>query len=502
MNRYLSGLVSLFMTFSLSGQEMRETSYWVVPTVEHPSEYKNYLPGQSISIDMVKGETEHIQVVLKTIPGEILRFKRVTHKKGLTIHFRQLQDINGYADALVPCKQELICTDTLTTVWISYQTTVKSMAREDRETVLIESHRQQHRVKVNLRVRHIALPLQPTIPTVAGVEMDKLSEGYNGKALDEEKQKWVDFILNYRIAPMFGKRLSAERWQYDHSFSPWDWNDKRTRKLLEDKRYAAFVLPYFVMKPHELKEMVNYVEKKKKLEQSFFYIWDEPAYVEDYQSIRAKADSIHALQPKAKVMTTFFCGPRNGNRQGDLYAVYDELQKEIQIFAMSLAPHKANEANIQAARLRAPAGSTWWSYICWEPGGSEPNFLLSMKGMQQRAVMWRTWKNKSEGFLYWDMNIYHQRKPYTYITDMPHGDGQLIYPGDVFGVDEPVASVRLERWRDGAEEAELLYMLRQRGKEKEAEQILQKVYVSPTEYIENGKWIPLFRKELMNEVER
>ena len=139
--------------------------------------------------------------------------------------------------------------------------------------------------------------------------------------------------------------------------------------------------------------------------------------------------------------------------------MFDYLKHHIHVATISLAPCKGNEEEVQHIRYKVPEGIDWWSYVCWQPGGNEPNFLLQMKGIQQRAIMWRTWKNGSQGFLYWNCNIYHKRNPFTYITDMPHGDGILIYPGDILGCKGPIASARLERWRDGAEEMELLRLV-------------------------------------------
>lgn len=85
---------------------------------------------------------------------------------------------------------------------------------------------------------------------------------------------------------------------------------------------------------------------------------------------------------------------------------------------------------------------------------------------------------------------------------MPHGDGILIYPGDIFGVQGPVASARLERWRDGAEEMELLYLLEQRKGREVAEHVLAKVYYSPLDYMEMTDSIPSFRKELILGIEK
>jgi hypothetical protein len=43
----------------------------------------------------------------------------------------------------------------------------------------------------------------------------------------------------------------------------------------------------------------------------------------------------------------------------------------------------------------------------------------------------------------------------------PNGDGYLAYPGGLIGVEGPVTSVRLEQAREGVEDYEYLYLLRE-----------------------------------------
>ena len=298
------------------------------------------------------------------------------------------------------------------------------------------------------------------------------------------------------MTPAFGTQVASERWQYDRSFSPWAWNDKRSSRLLDDERYNFYILPFFALSEEELASLLHDIQKRKKLEESLFYIWDEPAYIEDYEQIKQKVNIIRKYAPEARILTTLFCGPRNGSRKGDLYAVFDYLKDYVHVISTSLAPCKGDEKDVQHIRHNVPEGIDWWSYICWEPGGTEPNFLLQMKGIQQRAIMWRTWKNGSQGFLYWDSNVYHERNPFTYITDMPHGDGLLIYPGDIMGCKGPVASARLERWRDGAEEMELLKIVEEKHSRAEAETLLEMVYDSPLSFIDKANNIPLFREAM------
>lgn len=472
----------------------------VFSSVKSPLEYARYQTSAPVEVDMVRGEVEHLQFVLKCSPGDKYSFQKTPLTKGLNSYFRELKLINGYYDALVPMDKELVCEDSLAVVWLTFSCDYTATPGKYRQTVRI-SGEQSSVVEVILSIHDIDIPQSSSIPIAVGIENGCMVEGLSGREADKERQRWVDFILSYRMTPFFGTRVTPERWQYDHSFSPWRWDDKRTWKLLDDERYSCFALPCFTLAHEELKCMLKKIQRRDKLKKCLFYIWDEPAYMGDYKQIVAQTAAIRRIVPDVKFLTTFFCGPRDGERRGDLYAVYDYLKGAVDIASVSLAPCEGKEEEVQAIREHAPESMDWWTYVCWKPEGAEPNFLLTMQGIQQRAIMWRTWKNRSEGFLYWNANIYHQRNPFTYITDMPHGDGILIYPGDVFGVQGPIASARLERWRDGAEEMELLYLLeRQKGREV-AGRVLQRVYHSPLDYIEKADSIPLFRKELIGAVD-
>jgi len=63
-----------------------------------------------------------------------------------------------------------------------------------------------------------------------------------------------------------------------------------------------------------------------------------------------------------------------------------------------------------------------------------------------------------------------------------NGDGLLYYPGHDIGFDGPVASYALKSLRRGAQDYEYLWLLKQAGKEKEADAIVDTVCPAP------GKW--------------
>ncbi len=75
------------------------------------------------------------------------------------------------------------------------------------------------------------------------------------------------------------------------------------------------------------------------------------------------------------------------------------------------------------------------------------------------GVAWSTYDPYRYG---WHAYIHQSDKPGKhYWVRYPNGDGYLIYPGGPIGHDGPVSSIRLEQAREGVEDYEYLYILRE-----------------------------------------
>ncbi|MFH0930994.1 MAG: glycoside hydrolase domain-containing protein [Candidatus Zixiibacteriota bacterium] len=110
----------------------------------------------------------------------------------------------------------------------------------------------------------------------------------------------------------------------------------------------------------------------------------------------------------------------------------------------------------------------WW-YICWDPSYPYANFHIPDLTTGYRLLFWMSWKYKIDGFLYWGTAYWTdrtgklwQRDPTKrwpnseWKTDL-FGDGYLVYPGP----DGPWPSIRLENIRDGLEDYEYFYLLKE-----------------------------------------
>lgn len=114
----------------------------------------------------------------------------------------------------------------------------------------------------------------------------------------------------------------------------------------------------------------------------------------------------------------------------------------------------------------------WW-YGCVAPEPPYATYRIDDSMLDPRLVSWMQAQYGVVGNLYWATTIYADNLTWTYqpIYDYyegnamrypgANGDGFLFYPGAQYGVDGPVASMRLEAIRDGLEEYELLYAMRE-----------------------------------------
>lgn len=136
--------------------------------------------------------------------------------------------------------------------------------------------------------------------------------------------------------------------------------------------------------------------------------------------------------------------------------------------------NKAQITNLQD--LCEEKGITIWWYGSSGTGMPYPNYHIADPNLlSARSVSWLQNKHDIQGNLYWDAaaytdeaNVSSQGDFYNeYINifenpyrssdkNFPAGDGFLTYPGEAYGVDGPLPSLRLMSIRDGMEEYEML----------------------------------------------
>lgn len=117
----------------------------------------------------------------------------------------------------------------------------------------------------------------------------------------------------------------------------------------------------------------------------------------------------------------------------------------------------------------------WW-YGCNGPNSPLPTYHTDDTLLSPRVLSWMQMQYGFEGNVYWGVNNYKDNTiggniaEDVYNFDQGHtganGDGFLLLPGAMYGLDEPVPTRRIEEIRDGMEEYELLYALKEKYAEK------------------------------------
>lgn len=118
-----------------------------------------------------------------------------------------------------------------------------------------------------------------------------------------------------------------------------------------------------------------------------------------------------------------------------------------------------------------------WIYSCVQPTAPYPTYHIDDTLVSARSMSWMMSEYDITGNFFWAADLYQKytgNGAYMPIDDYygtaerypgANGDGFLFYPGAPYGMDQPLASLRLEAIRDGAEEYELWYALHEKYSE-------------------------------------
>lgn len=440
-----------------------------------------------------------------------------------TIRVRLVRRVAEWDDVLVPTQHVALGAGDQATFWITIDVPREAISGVYHGEVELRAGGELEKVPIELRVWSLTLPQRPSIPAIFGV-VDRMFEDRYGLTLGDERttakmMQWYELLVSHRISPFFCRWIeTGEHLCYT---SPWPIDDPRSDVVLGDERLAAFLLPLATLTPpqtllddHVLSRHVERLLENGWFGRAFVYPFDEPVTMAAYERQRELAARLRAIHPGLRVLSTFFSGPRDGpskDDKKDLFLVPQIAGPDVRILAMSSwtagLPSTDFEGNVRQMREAMLPGQEWWSYVCMGPGAPQPNLQFANSPIQQRAVMWRVWKEQGTGFLYWAVN-YDARQagepdaPVRFVDGLPPGDGVLVYPGEPWGVDGPLASIRLERWRDGMEDYEYLRAYEQRFGRTEAVGLLARIYQSPTSHTDDVKQIEGLRRRIAEDLLR
>ena len=148
----------------------------------------------------------------------------------------------------------------------------------------------------------------------------------------------------------------------------------------------------------------------------------------------------------------------------------------IQTWCLYVNQYEENGfTDIMEARRNADGrayGEDFWWYHCQEPGNPYPSFFIDDNLISTRTITWMQKHYDVTGYLEWCVNFWQKYNGSSYVTrdiwsdpasfNGKNGDGQLIYSGSKYGLNEPISTLRLESTREANEDYEYLWMFEQR----------------------------------------
>ncbi|MGC9319702.1 MAG: glycoside hydrolase domain-containing protein, partial [Armatimonadota bacterium] len=299
---------------------------------------------------------------------------------------------------------------------------------------------------------------------------------FAGEAESEEEMLSVASQLREALAaeepaslqPLEGARLEAdvrEHIQIRHDFFEFD---AAAEKYLDEWEFTSFRLPcmpghlaghqrftpeYRQVHRRVFRPIIEHLRERGWLGKAYAYWFDEPKE-DDYPYVVEGMQVLAESCPGLKRLLT--------------EQVEEPLVGHVDLWVPLLS-----RFDPEVARQRQQAGDEMWWYVCCGPRAPYPNNFIDHPAINHRIRFWMMDKYNVEGSLYWQTTSW-RRNPWENVAAVDpsgerfhgNGDGFFMYPAcrepsDEPVLDGPVITLRLEILRDGLEDLEYIWTLKQ-----------------------------------------
>ncbi|MBN2474443.1 MAG: DUF4091 domain-containing protein [Pirellulales bacterium] len=446
-----------------------------------------------------------------TIPAEDVRILRVAY------HFvHQPTDKTGvrdfWPDALPPLNEPVdVPAGKNQPLWVLVHVPAEAAAGDYTGRVSLKAEGFSAEVPLKLHVWSFALPARNHIETAFGLSPGDVFR-YHGLKTDEDKRRVLDMYLqsfaDHRISPYNPAPLDpihvrflpeADPPRAEVDFSAFD---PAMARAVEKFHFTSLRLPvqgmgggtfharvdprignftegtpeYQAMFSSYVKQLEDHFRDKGWVEMAYIYWFDEPA-PKDYEFVAAGMRRLQRYAPGLRRMLT--------EEPGE-----NPLAGTVDIWC----PVSFNYDH-QAAEKRRAHGERFWWYVCCGPKAPYCTLFIDHPATELRTWFWQTWQRDITGVLVWQSNYWtssaafpdpaRPQNPYEdpmgYVSGYStpkgtkrfwgNGDGRFLYPPEAAAVpgvsgpqpvlQPPVSSIRWEMLREGIEDYETLYLLRE-----------------------------------------
>lgn len=364
-------------------------------------------------------------------------------------------------------------------------------------------------VPLQLHVWNFTLPATNHLETAFGLSPQAIWQ-YHGLKTDEDRRRVLDMYFRsfaeHRISPYDPASLDPIRVRFrpdedppraDLDFTDFD---RAMEQAVSRYHFTSFRLgiqgmgggtfherhpprigefdestpQYRAMFSSYVSQLESHLREHQWLDKAYAYWFDEPA-PNDYQFV---ADGMSRLKQYAPGLRRMLTEEPADNVLNGLIDIW--------------CPISNNYDHDQAQKRRA-AGDRFWWYVCTGPKAPYCTLFIDHPASELRVWHWQTWQREITGTLVWQSNYWtssaafpdQPQDPYEdpmgYVSGYStprgtkrhwgNGDGRFIYPplaaavpgksGKDPVIAPPVSSIRWEMLREGVEDYETLYLLRE-----------------------------------------
>ncbi|MGI2293522.1 glycoside hydrolase domain-containing protein [Paenibacillus sp. GXUN7292] len=392
-------------------------------------------------------------------------------------------------------------------IWFTVKTEANTPAGVYNGTISVTANGNVEQVPITVKVRDFALPEENHAQTAFAVWGWMLPYGYPGLVEGSPEfwdimENYYEFLLNYHVTPTALPIPTDDYDQYVIDAAPY----------INDPRVSAYNLPYTVgdFESGRAQELVNDLKSKGLLDKAYYYLGaeiDEPTTAM-FPKVIERSQQIAAIDPNLRHIVTT--------------GLHPALIDDVNTFTPLFREFESKEYLQQVAEFKADGGNIWW-YGCVVPSNPYPSYHLDDDLISARLVPWMQHSYDIEGNLYWAVNIYGKWTGTHYternIWNDPlafpgaNGDGYILYPGAKYGMNSPIATLRLQAIRDGNQDYEYLWLLEDRinqaaqqlGIEVSAKELIQpyydRLFTNVKSFTKNAEELQQVRSEVADFIE-
>ncbi|MDR2441600.1 MAG: DUF4091 domain-containing protein [Planctomycetaceae bacterium] len=260
------------------------------------------------------------------------------------------------------------------------------------------------------------------------------------------------------------------------------WGTFHDRTLPSIEGFNENTPEYKAMISDYLGKLQKHLEEKGWLDKAYVYWFDEPA-PNDYEFVANGTAKLETYAPKLARMIT-------EQPTEEFVETLKKAGTSINIWCPCSPAQHTFESGI-AEKLMENGVRFWW-YVCTAPKAPYCTLFIDHPATELRVWHWQTWQRNISGTLIWEATYWHSNSAFPnsfqnpYLDPMGYvngystppgtklkwgnGDGRFIYPPLSAAVPElndgkpnfekPVTSIRWEMIREGVEDYEMLYLLR------------------------------------------